>query len=218
MPRGRPLSVLLAAIALSTPVATAQSTPESARARVSVGGEDADKTPSALNPRPGEMPPVGNAGSRGEQTRDVASLLSRVAALRARLAALSTVLLSSKLQIELQSEGDASSVAALTVTLDGGVVFRAPSRAAFEEVKTVYEHAVAPGRHVVGVEVERRAKAASQFATWQSTRFVVDVPPKGTLLTRVELEDESTMGEDFADEGDGDYELHIRMRAEVDEP
>jgi hypothetical protein len=143
--------------------------------------------------------------------------MSRVAALRTRIAALSAALFSSKLRIELRSAGDGVRLETLRVSLDGGVVYTAPAQAFFDQPQIVYEHAVAPGPHVVGVEVERKDAQQPQFSTWQSSRFVVNVPEKRLLWTRLELEDESSMGEDFAEDEAGRYELSVRLEVEVSE-
>jgi hypothetical protein len=166
-----------------------------------------------LNPTPQEFPKPA-AGFAGAE---LDALMSRVAALRTRIAALSAALFSSKLRIELRSAGDGVRLETLRVSLDGGVVYTAPAQAFFDQPQIVYEHAVAPGPHVVGVEVERKDARQPQFSTWQSSRFVVNVPEKRLLWTRLELEDESSMGEDFAEDEAGRYELSVRLEVEVSE-
>jgi len=143
------------------------------------------------------------------------ALLSRVAALRSRVAALSSALFSSKLRVELRSAGDDVRLKSLSISLDGGIVYTAPAQAFFERPEIVYEHAVAPGPHVVGIEVERHDVTHPEFSTWQASRFVVVVPEKRVLFTRLELEDESSMAEDFAEDEAGEYDLRIRLQAEV---
>jgi hypothetical protein len=144
-------------------------------------------------------------------------LFSRVAALRSRIAALTSALFSSKLRIEVRAEGEGVQLQALHVSVDGGVVYTAPPRVGFEQPEVVYEHAVAPGPHVVSIEVERRDSLNPQFSTWQESRFVVLVPEKKSLWTRLELEDESNMAEDFAEEDEGQYQLRVKLLAEVNE-
>lgn len=167
--------------------------------------------PSPLNPLPSEFPrnePAANGAA-------LDALLSRVAALRTRIAALTTALFSSKLRVELRSAGDDARLKSLRVSLDGGVVYTAPAQAFFERPEIVYEHAVAPGPHVIGIEVERHDATRPEFSTWQASRFVVVVPEKRVLFTRLELEDESSMAEDFAEDEAGEYDLRIRLQAEV---
>ncbi len=141
--------------------------------------------------------------------------MTRVAALRTRIAALSAAMFASKLRIELRSAGDGVQVKTLRVSLDGGVVFTAPAQTFFERPQVVYEHAVAAGPHVVAVEIERQDARQPQFSSWQASRFVVVVPERRSLWTRLELEDESTMGEDFAEDEAGSYDLAVRLQVEV---
>jgi hypothetical protein len=182
----------LAAPALATPAAT---------------------RPSPLNPTPQEFPSTTPAPS----TPQLDALLSRVAALRSRIAALASALFSSKLRIEVRAEGESVRLESLHVSLDGGLVYTAPPRSGFEQAEIVYEHAVAPGQHVVAIEVERHDVRNPQFSTWQESRFVVLVPEKKLLWTRLELEDESSMAEDFAADNEGKYQLRVKLIAEVND-
>jgi hypothetical protein len=166
-----------------------------------------------LNPTPAEFP--GTSAALGTPQLD--ALLSRVAALRSRIAALTSALFSSKLRIEVRAAGDGVQLQALIVSLDGGVVYTAPARSGFEQPEVIYDHAVAPGPHVVSIEVERRDALNPQFSTWQESRFVVLVPEKKSLWTRLELDDESDMAEDFAEEDEGQYELRVKLVAEVND-
>jgi hypothetical protein len=168
---------------------------------------------SPLNPTPQEFPEA----AAGFASAELDALMSRVAALRTRIAALSATLFSSKLRIELRTAGDGVRLKTLRVSLDGGVVYTAPAQAVFDAPQIVYEHAVAAGPHVVAVEVERQDLRQPQFSTWQSSRFVVSVPEKRLLWTRLELEDESSMGEDFVEDEAGRYELAVRLEVEVGE-
>lgn len=168
---------------------------------------------SSLNPSPTEFP----RPTTGFASAELDALMSRVAALRSRVAALSASLFASKLRIELRSEGDSARLKALRVSVDGGVVYTAPAQAFFDQAQVVYEHAVAAGPHVVAVEVERQDARQPQFSTWQSSRFVVVVPEKRLLWTRLELEGESSLGEEFAEDEAGAYELGVRLLVEVSE-
>jgi hypothetical protein len=143
--------------------------------------------------------------------------MARVTALRARIAALGAAMFSSKLRVELRSQSDTARLATLRVSLDGGVVYSAPARMLFDRPEIVYEHAVAAGPHVIAVEVERQDLRDPAFSSWQTSRFVVVVPEKRLLWTRLELEDESNLGEDFKEDEAGSYELGVRLQVEVSE-
>lgn len=144
-------------------------------------------------------------------------MMARVTALRARLAALEAALFSSKLRIDLRSESEGARVKTLRVSVDDGVVYTAPAQALLDRAQIVYEHAVAAGPHVLALEVERQDLRGPQFSTWQTSRFVVLVPEKRLLWTRFELQDESSMGEDFAEDDAGQYHLGVRLQVEVSE-
>jgi hypothetical protein len=166
-----------------------------------------------LNPAPTEFPPAAGAASSADLDR----LLSQVAALRSRVAALTTALFSSKLHVELSASGDDVHLKTLNVWLDGGVVYTAPSSTSFERAALVYEHVIAPGPHVIGVEVERYGSQNQQFSTWQLSKFVVVVPEKKTLWAQIELEDASNMANEFPEDKQGRYDLRVRLQADASE-
>ncbi len=211
-PSTPPAAVSNPTAAVPTPPAAAPASP-SAVPLPAAAPTPAVPAGAGLNPVPEEFPKAESAPSLPQ----LDALLSRVAALRSRIAALSAAMFSSKLRIELRSEGEGVRVRALSVSLDGGVVYAAPAQASFERAEVVYEHAVAPGPHVIGIEVERHDSRHPQFSTWQVSRFVVVVPENRQLWTLVELEDESSMGEEFQEDESGQYDLRIRLEAEVSE-
>ena len=143
--------------------------------------------------------------------------MTRVTALRSRIAALGATLFSSKLRIQLRAPSEGARIKRLQVSLDGGVVYSAPAQAVFDQPEVVYEHAVAAGPHVIAVELERQDPSRSEFSSWQSSRFVVVVPERQLLWTRLDLEGESTMGEKFAEDQAGRYELGVRLEVEAGE-
>src|SRR6185295_12879354 len=196
-----------------TAVAAAASAPAAGSSAAPVAAPPAATRPSPLNPTPQEFPSTTPAPS----TPQLDALLSRVAALRSRIAALASAMFSSKLRIEVRAEGDSVRLQSLHVSLDGGLVYTAPPRSGFEQAEIVYEHPVAPGQHVVAIEVERHDARDPQFSTWQESRFVVLVPEKKLLWTRFELDDESSMAEDFAEDNEGKYQLRVKLIAEVNE-
>ena len=210
------LSAQTAAVPPATPApARLAAAPAAATTPAPAGGvaPAAPARPSPLNPTPAEFPSTSPAPS----TSQLDALISRVAALRSRIAALASTMFSSKLRIEVRAEGDTVRLESMHVSVDGGVVYTAPSRAVFDQPAIVYEHAVAPGSHVVSIEVERHDARNPQFSTWQESRFVVVVPEKKLLWTRLELEDESSMAEDFEEDQQGQYQLRVKLLAEVND-
>jgi hypothetical protein len=170
-----------------------------------------ENKPSPLTPAPAEFP----SGLATPPPFEYDKLLGDIAALRSRVAALTTTLFASKLRVVLEGRGDDARVSALSITLDDGVVFAAPERFDAGGERTVYEHAVAPGHHVVGVEIERYDARNKEYRTWQSSRFSVIVPESKLVEGHLTIIDDSDMAEDFPDDSDGEYDLRVKLRARV---
>jgi hypothetical protein len=167
--------------------------------------------PSPLTPAPAEFP----SGAAKPPPFEYDKLLGDIATLRSRVAALTTTLFASKLRVVVETRGDDARLASFNITLDDGVVFAAPARFSAEDERVVYEHAVAPGHHVVGLEIERYDARNKEYRTWQSSRFSVVVPESKLVDTHLTIVDDSDMAEDFPDDADGEYDLRVKLRARV---
>jgi hypothetical protein len=165
---------------------------------------------SPLNPQPAELP--SNAVDAGVPV-DYDRLLADIAALRARVAAVSDSLYQSRVSVALQTDGDHAKIARLTVSLDDGVVYTAPANFAASDMTTVYDHAVAPGRHAVTVDVDRKDTRDEAFRTSQRSRFTIDVPRDQKVDVQVKVLDDSSMGGDFPSDKSGKYDLRFRVKA-----
>ena len=166
---------------------------------------------SPLTPEPNEFP----TGAPKPPPVAYDKLLADIAALRSRVPSVTTTLFSSKLRVLVGVEGDDARVASFRVTLDDGVVYAAPERFSADEPMAVYEHAVAPGHHMLGVEIERYDARNRQYRTYQSSKFSVVVPEGKRLETSLRIQDDSDMADDFPDDEDGEYDLRVRLRAQV---
>ncbi|HEX3771350.1 MAG TPA: hypothetical protein VHV30_10815 [Polyangiaceae bacterium] len=166
---------------------------------------------SPLNPAANEFSDAGMPATSIDYDR----LLADIGGLRARVAAVSDTLFHSRIAIALEASGDHGRIAALSVSLDDGVVWTSPASFRPEDMTMVYDHAVAPGHHAVTVDVERRDDRNDIFRTAQRSRFVVDVPADQRLAVDVKLWDDSSMGGDFPSDKSGQYELRIRARAKA---
>ena len=176
--------------------------------------------PSPLNPQPNELPGnVTGAPAAGQTTSaqttgaDYDKILGEISALRARVAAVQDGLFRSRIAIALRTETDHAKLGRLTVSLDDGVVFTAPTSFRAEDMTAVYEHAVSPGRHAISVEVDLLSDKDDAFRTSQRSRFVVDVPKDQRLVVELRVTDDSTMGADFPGDRSGQYDLRVRMKA-----
>jgi len=167
--------------------------------------------PSPLNPEANEFADGGTQAPPAEYDK----LLGDIAALRSRVSALTTTLFASKVRVVVETRGTDARVSNFSVTLDDGVVFTAPERFSAEDERTVYEHSVAPGHHVLGVDIERFDTRNKEYRTWQSSRFSVVVPESQLVDAHLVIQDSSDMGKDFPDDQDGEYDLRVRLRARV---
>ncbi len=173
---------------------------------------DGGPKPSPLNPAANEFPEGGSPAPPPNYDR----LLGDIAALRSRVSAMTTTMFASKLQVIVETDDSSDArITSFTVTLDDGVIYSAPKNFSAEDEKTVYEHAVAPGHHVIGVDVERYDVRGKEYQTWQSSKFSIVVPEGKRLSARLRLEDDSDMAADFPDDQDGEYDLRVRLRALV---
>jgi len=173
---------------------------------------DGGPKPSPLNPAANEFP----EGGAPAPPPDYNKLLGDIAALRSRVAAMTTTMFASKLQVIVETDDSSDArITSFNVTLDDGVIYSAPKNFSAEDERTVYEHAVAPGHHVIGVDVERYDVRGKEYQTWQSSKFSVVVPEGKRLSAHLQLEDDSGMAADFPDDQDGEYDLRVRLRALV---
>jgi hypothetical protein len=166
---------------------------------------------SPLNPAANEFSDAGTPAP----PIDYDLLLSDIAALRARVAAVTDTLFHSRMAIALETSGDHGRIASLSVSLDDGVVWTSPASFRADDPTVVYDHAVAPGHHAVTIDVERRDDRNDTFRTAQRSRFTVEVPGDGKLSVEIKLWDDSNMGADFPGDKKGEYELRVRARAKA---
>ena len=193
------------AAASATPVSSTGPVPAPPAAQLFDGG----MKPSPLNPAANEFSDAGPL----PPSLDYDRLLADIAALRARVAAVSDNLFRSRVAVALETSGDHGRIAHLEVSLDDGVVFTAPANFHADDSTVVYDHSAAPGRHAVTIEVERRDDRDDSFRTTQRSRFVVDIPRDNRLLLDVHIWDDSNMGKNFEADHSGRYELKIRAKA-----
>jgi hypothetical protein len=164
--------------------------------------------PSPLNPTAAELPPQPPPAAP-----DFDKLLGDVSALRARVAAVTDTLFRSRIAISLEADGSHGKIARLSVSLDDGVVYNAPPNTSFDAKTRLYDHGVAPGRHAVIVDVDRKDDRDDTFRTSQRSRFLVDVPKDQQLELQVEIDDDSSMGKSFPSDHSGRYDLRVRAKA-----
>lgn len=189
------------------PAATPIATPAS-KVEVADGGMRS----SPLNPEPEEFPDAGPSAA----PPDVERVLGEIATLRARVAAIGDTLFKSRIVVRVEARGSHAKIGKLAVSLDDGVVYTAPPGLDLSDETTVYDHAVAPGRHILSVDIDRRDDRGDGFGTGQRSRFSIEVPENQRLATTVRIDDDSDMASDFPSSQKGGYDLRVRLRAKAE--
>jgi hypothetical protein len=168
---------------------------------------------SPLNPTAAEMPPLTAPAPSASAAVDYDKLIGDIAALRARVAAVGDSLFVARIALAVETDGSHARVGRMVVSLDDGVVYTAPANFHADDPATIYDHAVAPGRHAVTVDVDRRDDRDETFKDAQHARFIVDVPPDNKLSVTLRLGDDSNMGGNFASDRSAKYDIRVRMKA-----
>jgi hypothetical protein len=166
---------------------------------------------SPLNPRPEEFPDGGAVAT----PPDLDKIMGDIAALRARVAAIGDVLFKSRVVLRVETRGNHAKIGKLAISLDDGIVYTAPAGFFADDEVTVYDHAVAPGRHVLGVDIERRDDRGETYRTGQHSRVTLEVPENQRLETSIRIDDDSDMGSDFPSSQKGSYDLRVRVYAKA---
>ena len=169
---------------------------------------------SPLTPRIDEAPPV-KASASGKPAASYDALMAEVAALRARVSVISNAVWKSRIQVSLRISGSHARVAGAKLFVDNALVWTAPKGFTADDSVSIFDGGVAPGLHAVALEIERRDDRDETFRTIDRTTATLMVPQGKRLEVETRLDDDSSMGGDFTDDGDGKYDLRLRMKAQA---
>ncbi len=167
---------------------------------------------SPLTPAPNEFPSQNLLGDAGASV-DYDKLMGDISALRARAAAVGDTLFHSRIALSLEIDGDHAKISRLVVSLDDGAVYTAQPNYRPSDMTAIYTHALAPGRHALTVDLDRRDDRNDAFRTSQRSRFVVDIPRDQELGVELTIDDDSNMGKNFPSDQSGRYDMHVRLKA-----
>jgi hypothetical protein len=167
---------------------------------------------SPLNPAPNEFAQPVDAGA---PSIDYDKLIGDISSLRARVAAVGDNLFHSRIAIQIKTDGDHGKIGRLVVSLDDGAVYTATPNFKADDWQDVYAHALAPGRHAITVDIDRKDDRNDGFRNSQRSRFTVEVPRDQELAVQIKVGDDSDMGKDFPSDKSGSYDLRVRVKAEA---
>ncbi len=156
-------------------------------------------------PAPPDVSPIRN---------DYVALMDELVQARMRVSALGAELFQTRITIDLQDRtGDATNLARLVVHLDGAAVYQSDGNAeGLDDGREVFSGSLAPGPHVLRIEVEQRARQDEAFRYTLQEDFRFQVVRERLSEVTLVLEDGSDMASSFPSGGEGRYEVRTRMR------
>jgi hypothetical protein len=166
---------------------------------------------AALTPMgdPGPLPP-----DLGPLRSDWSTLMDDMVSARQRVATLGEELFRTRLAVTVQDRaGDDQLLTRFALELDGTPIFHTDSEIEGGDAgREVFSAALAPGPHVLTVELEQSARESAEYRYTQrdTFRFIV-VRDRRTEITIV-LEDDSDIARSFPGGGEGRYEIRTRLR------
>jgi hypothetical protein len=156
-------------------------------------------------PAPPDVSPIRN---------DYVALMDELVQARMRVSALGAELFQTRITIDLQDRtGDDTNLARLVVHLDGAAVYQSDGNAeGLDDGREVFSGSLAPGPHVLRIEVEQRARQDEAFRYTLQEDFRFQVVRERLSEVTLVLEDGSDMASSFPSGGEGRYEVRTRMR------
>nr|MDQ3038175.1 hypothetical protein [Myxococcota bacterium] len=168
-------------------------------------------------------PPAGTAerGDPGPTPPDLApirqeyvQLMDEMVQARSRVAIVGQELFQTRMTITVQDRtGDEQTLTHFTLELDGTPIHRTDGEIeGGEQGRQVFEGALAPGPHVLTIDMEQRARDDPEYRTTQreSFRFIV-VRDRLSEVT-ITLEDDSDIARSFRSGGEGRFDVRTRVR------
>ncbi|MEZ4340292.1 MAG: hypothetical protein R3B82_27025 [Sandaracinaceae bacterium] len=156
-------------------------------------------------PAPPDVSPIRN---------DYVALMDELVQARMRVSALGSELFRTRITVDLQDRtGDGTNLARLVVHLDGAPVYQSDGPAeGLDDGREIFAGSLAPGPHVLRLEVEQRARADEAFRYTLQEDFRFQVVRERLSEVTLVLEDGSDMASSFPSGGEGRYEVRTRMR------
>lgn len=192
----------------STPATTTapSSTPPAASTTPPAASTVVPATPTA---DPGPLPP-----DLGPLRADWSTLMDDMVSARQRVATLGEELFRTRMAVTVQDRaGDDQLLTRFAMELDGTPIFHTDAEIEGGDAgREVFEAALAPGPHVLTIELEQSARDGTEYRYTQrdTFRFIV-VRDRRTEITVV-LEDDSDIARSFPAGGEGRYEIRTRVR------
>ncbi|HJL15765.1 MAG TPA: hypothetical protein RMH99_08920 [Sandaracinaceae bacterium LLY-WYZ-13_1] len=145
---------------------------------------------------------------------DYVTLMDDLVQARMRVSALGSELFQTRIEVDLQDRtGDETTLARLVVHLDGAPIHQSEGAlSGGDDGAQVFAGSLAPGPHVLTLEVEQRAREDDDYRYTLRESFRFQVARERLSEVTLILEDDSDMARSFPSGGEGRYEVRTRMR------
>jgi len=213
-PLGKAGGAATASVSSASSAPTAVATPTPTTPTTNAAPAVGSPALSPLTPRPDEAPPV-KAVASTKPSASYDELMADVAALRARVGVIANAVWKSRIGVSLRTTGSHARIAAAKLLLDGAQVWVMPKGFGADDYQPIFDGGVASGLHAVTLEVEIRDDRDETFRTIDRTTATVVVPQEKKVQIQARIDDDSDMGDDFVSDGDGEYDVRVRMKVEA---
>ena len=144
--------------------------------------------------------------------QELAQVMDDLVQARARVALLGKSLFKTRVRVRLDNRaGDTVSAVRVALFLDGAPIWSGDGAAVRDPKQILFDGVAAPGPHVLGLEVEQRARGddAYRYTLRDNYHFNV-LRERRTDLTLI-LDDDSDIAEDFKDDDEGEYDVRTKL-------
>jgi len=173
--------------------------------------EEAPPEPEPTEEPPPAEEPLAELPDLSPLRTDFEALMDELVQARSRIAVLGNQLFQTKVRIRIENRAGDQVLSELAIRLDGAPVFRADGDVG-DDARQVFEGFAAPGPHDVTLELEQRARADDAYRYVQRDTFRFQVVQGKLTELIIRLDDDSDIAEDFEDDGEGEYDVQVRVR------
>jgi hypothetical protein len=175
--------------------------------------------PSAAESAPGPAETPVDAEQLASLQSELSTLMDDLVQARTRAGLIGKTLFKTLIRVHVQNlVGDDTALAKIVLKLDGAPIFRGDAASMRgDEARQVFEGYVAPGPHVLSVELEQNSRSdqAYGYTLRESYKFQALRDKRNELS--LTLRDSSDMASEFPDDQDGEYDVRMRLRARTRE-
>ena len=141
------------------------------------------------------------------------AIMDELVQLRSRTAVLGRQLFNTRVSVTVENRAsDDNVLERMVLHLDGAPIFQASSGEVEGDGREAFDGFAAPGPHVLSVEAEQRQRADQSFRYTMRDAYRFQVVRDRLTEITIILEDDSNIGEDFEDDGEGLFDVRTRFR------